>query len=215
MATGDHDGIDLSGHADLASVILGGLHLLLPHHRLLSHHLLSRVYQLIITNSSLVDIWKGRLVLILLLGGLGLLPPLHLLLLLLHLVALHPCIWHVSVALSLEISMRIGRLNKVGFQGVHVTWVLQVVDNQLGIFLMDALIVEEILHFNKVHTHFDHLLHKSFLALAKEVDLLLISAKTTLLGKLLLDLSLSFFSRWHRHNIALLEEVHQLPWYLL
>ena len=49
---------------------------------------------------------------------------------------------------------------------------------------------------------------------AEEIDIFLLATERPLLGKLLLNAALAFFSRWHRHNIALLEEVKQLSWHL-
>lgn len=60
MTAWDHDRIDLASHADLALIVLAPIPLLLlSHHRLLAHHLLSRVDQLTIrlTTATLLDLW--------------------------------------------------------------------------------------------------------------------------------------------------------------
>ena len=77
---------------------------------------------------------------------------------------------------------------------------------------MDALVVEEVLYFNEVHAHLDHLLHKGLLALSKEVNFLLVASKRALLRKLLLNLALAGLVRRHRHDVPLLEEVEELSW---
>lgn len=77
---------------------------------------------------------------------------------------------------------------------------------------MDALIFQEVLYFDEVHSHLDHLLSEDFLALAKEVNLFLTSTQRSLHRQFLLNLALAFLGGGHRHNVALLEEVKKLPW---
>ena len=72
--------------------------------------------------------------------------------------------------------MGIWRLNELGFQGVDVPWIVQVIDHELGVLLMDAFVVQEVLHLDEVHSHLDHLLNEILLALSEEVNLLLIAA---------------------------------------
>ena len=88
------------------------------------------------------------------------------------------------------------------------------VDHELRILLMDALVVQEVRHLDEVHAHLDHLLDEHLLALPEEVDLLLAAAQRPLLRELLLNLALAFLGCRHRHNVALFEEVEQLAWNL-
>ena len=72
---------------------------------------------------------------------------------------------------------------------------------------MNGFVFEEVLDLNNVHAHLDHLLKELFLALIKEVLLVLIPSKRSLLGELLLELTFAFFSRGHRYDIVLPHEV--------
>ena len=71
------------------------------------------------------------------------------LVLLLHLLSLHlhlllayeSCVGLVVVALSLELGVSVGRLDKVRAEWVHVPRVVQVVNHELRVLLMDALVV--------------------------------------------------------------------------
>ena len=56
-------------------------------------------------------------------------------------------------------------------------WVMHVIDDELRVLFVNAFVFEEVLHFNNVHTHFDHLLKEIFLASSKEVFLVLIASK--------------------------------------
>ena len=96
----------------------------------------------------------------------------------LHLLLLHSvCIGYIVVALSLKLSVLVRRLYEIGFQWVEVARVLQVIDHKLWVFFMDALVIQEVLHLDKVHAHLDHLLSEHFFALAEEVNLLLPATK--------------------------------------
>ena len=55
-------------------------------------------------------------------------------------------------------------------------WVMHVINDELRVLFVNAFVFEEVLDFNNVHTHFDHLLKELFLAFSKEVLLLVLIA---------------------------------------
>ena len=84
---------------------------------------------------------------------------------------------HVVIALCLELSVRIWSLDKVLLKWIDVVRVMQVINDELRVLFVNAFVFEEVLDLNNVHTHFDHLLKELFLALTKEVLLVLIASK--------------------------------------
>lgn len=74
-------------------------------------------------------------------------------------------------------SVLVGRLDEVGLQWVEVAWIVQMINYMLWVLLMDALVIQEVLHLDKVHAHLYHLLCEHFFALAEEVNLLLPTSK--------------------------------------
>ena len=84
---------------------------------------------------------------------------------------------HVVVALGLELSVWVRSLDKVLLKWIDVVRVMQVINDELRVLFVNAFVFEEVLDFNNVHTHFDHLLKELFLALTKEVLLVLIASK--------------------------------------
>ena len=125
-----------------------------------------------------------------------------------------PLIRHVAIALGLKLSVWVCWLCEIVLQGVHVVRILVVVNDQLRVLLMDTLVIEEVLNFNQVHAHVNHLLEKGFLALCEKVRAFLITTKASLLRQLLLNASTALFSRRHRNNVLLLEKVEKLSWHL-
>ncbi len=71
--------------------------------------------------------------------------------------------------------MRVGCLDEVSLKRIHVGWVVQLIKNELWVLLVDALIVQEVLNFNQIHTHINHFLEEDLLAFAEEVLFLLIA----------------------------------------
>ena len=122
---------------------------------------------------------------------------------------------HVVVALGLKVGMNIRLLGKPILDGIHVLRVRQVVEENLGVLLMDALIFQEVLNLNQIHAHLDHLLDEGLFALREEVLLILVAPNGPLLRKLLLDALLAGLVGWIRHNALFLEEVEKLAWDLL
>ena len=53
---------------------------------------------------------------------------------------------------------------------------MHVINDELRVLFVNAFVFEEVLDFNNVHTHFDHLLKELFLAFSKEVLLLVLIA---------------------------------------
>ena len=88
------------------------------------------------------------------------------------------------------------------------------INDQFRVFLVDTLVIKEVLDFNQVHAHVNHLLEEGFLALGEEVWAFLISTEAPLLRELLLDAAAALLSRRHGHDALLLEKVEQLTWHL-
>ena len=119
---------------------------------------------------------------------------------------------HVVVALGLKIGMNVRLLGKPILDGIHVLRVRQMVEENLGVLLMDALVFQEVLHLKQVHAHLDHLLGEGLLALREEVLAILVAPDGPLLRKLLLDALLAGFVGWVWCNALFLEEVEKLAW---
>ena len=58
--------------------------------------------------------------------------------------------------------------------------ILIVVNDEFRVLLMDTLVFEEVLDFNKVHSHIAHLLEEGFLAFGEKVRTFLFTIKTSL-----------------------------------
>ena len=83
---------------------------------------------------------------------------------------------HVVVALGLELSVRVRSLDKVLLKWINEVWVVHVINDELCVLFMNAFVFEEVLDFNDVHAHLDHLLKELFLAFGEEVFLLVLIA---------------------------------------
>jgi len=88
---------------------------------------------------------------------------------------------HVVVALGLQLSVLVWRLNEISLQRVEILRVLHMVNDQFSILLVYALVFQKVLHFDAVHAHLDHFLSKILLLLAKEINFILVSTKRSLL----------------------------------
>ena len=111
--------------------------------------------------------------------------------------------------------MNVRLLGKPILDRVHVMRVGQMVEKNLVVLLMDALVFQEVLHLYQVHAHLDHLLDKGLLALREEVLAILVAPDGPLLCKLLLDALLAGFVGWVWRDALFLEEVEKLAWDLL
>ena len=118
----------------------------------------------------------------------------------------------VSVTLRLQLCMRVWCLDEVHLKRVHIGWVIEEVKDQLGVLLMDALVIEEVGKIRVLHAHLDHLLDEGLLAAGEEIFIALVSSKRALHGKLLLNATAAFLSGGHRYNVLFLHEVEQLAW---
>jgi len=141
--------VDFLVHADLAACVVSGARVI---KKLLSatHHLSGVDHASIIVANT----WENfamhlRLLLVRHLGVVHLL-----LLLLLLLTWIHPTrewhlhlltrIWHVAIAVLLELGVRIGRLQEVHLQRVNVAGIVHVVKNEFRVLLMDASFFQEV-----------------------------------------------------------------------
>ena len=88
-------------------------------------------------------------------------------------------------------------LHSVAVQGVEdlaSSELVLVPGGELRVLLVDATVLQEVLHLNQVHAHADHLLEEVLLPLTEEVDLLLVASKGALLGQFLLNAALAILS---------------------
>ncbi len=78
--------------------------------------------------------------------------------------------------------MRVRSLDKVLLKWINEVLVVHVVNDELRVLFVNAFVFEEVLDFNDVHAHVDHLLKELFLAFGEKVFLLvLIASKRPLL----------------------------------